>query len=112
MKRGNRVNVITKRKEIKMSKCLNQEEFKEVIERVLKGYKDWHDRQWDFETYAEKNPYGDTWATTSIEITDESQKRCDEDFKGNFDVDDFIHDFLQEDATFREMIEQMVKKEF
>lgn len=95
-----------------MSKCLNEEDFKEVILRVLNGYKEWHDENWDFETYEEKNPYGDTWATTSIEPTDQSIEECDEDFREEFDVDDFIHEFLQEDKTFREMIEAMVKENF
>ena len=95
-----------------MSKCLNEEEFKDVIKRVLNGYKKSHDDDWDFETYKEENAYGDTWATTSEEITDESLKECNDDFKENFDVDDFIHEYLQEDDTFREMIREIVRENF
>ena len=95
-----------------MSKCLNEETVNDTIERVLDHYKEWHDDNYDFDTESESNPYGDTWATTSIEPTERSLRECDEDFVDNFDVDDFIHDFLQEDDTFRELIKSLVEEKY
>ena len=95
-----------------MSKCLNEETFDDTIQRVLGHYKEYHDDHYDFDTESESNPYGDTWATTSVEPTERSLQECDEDFVDNFDVDDFITEFLQEDQTFRELIKKLVEDRF
>ena len=95
-----------------MSKCLNEETFDATIDRVLDHYKKRHDENYDFDTESESNPYGDTWATTSVEPTERSLQECEDDFVDNFDVDDFIHDFLQEDDTFRELIRDRMEKRF
>lgn len=93
-----------------MSNILKQDQLKEVILQAMRDYKNWHHDNFDFETVSEENRYGDTWVETSREVQDEEWERADEDFKDNFDVDDFIHDFLQESTDFRILCEELVKE--
>ena len=93
-----------------MSDCINQTNLEEIVKKSLADYKKWHDDNYDYDTYEEQNPYGDTWATTSIEITDESLRACNEDFKDNFDVYEFVNEFLKENVDFTSYIEEMVRK--
>lgn len=94
-----------------MSKTLDQLTFKEVILNAIARKRDYFDENYDFDCYNEENPYGDTWVVTSQEPTDESLERADEEFKETFDVDDFIADYLAEDADFKALIKYMVENE-
>ena len=94
-----------------MSKCVNQLDVREIIIKELREMRQRHEDNYDFDCYEEKNPYGDTWATTSVEPTDASMEACDEEFKENFDAYDFVKEYLAENEEFRAYIENIVQNE-
>lgn len=94
-----------------MSECLNQLTLKDVILKELTQRRRAFEDTYDFDTYEEQNPYGDTWATTSEEITDESLERCQEEFEETFDVYEFITEYLVSNEDFKDLILEMVKNE-
>lgn len=94
-----------------MSKTLDQITFKEVILSELSKERIEFEENYDFDYYEEKNPYGDTWATTSSEPTDESLERCQEEFKEKFDVFDFITEKLSQNEDFKFLIMDLVENE-
>ena len=94
-----------------MSETLNQLTFKKVILQEIAKRRDAYDENYDFDCYEESNPYGDTWAVTSCEPTDESLEQCDEDFKETFDVHEFITEYLIENEDFKALIMDLVENE-
>ena len=93
-----------------MSKTLNQLTFEEVIKNALKEMYQVHDDNFDHETECHDVPYGNTWVSGGDFITEESQIKCEEAFKQDFDVDYFIKEYLQESQDFRDKIKEMVEK--
>ena len=94
-----------------MSECINQLTLKDVILKAIGQRLESFREDYDFETYEEQNPYGDTWVTTSEEITDESWERSKEEFIEQFDVEEFITEYLVSDEDFKSLIMEMVENE-
>lgn len=55
--------------------------------------------------YAETSvPYGDTHVTSSSEISEEDEKRIKEKFLDDWDLDEFVTEWLLEDSNFRTFV--------
>ena len=93
-----------------MSKTLDQLSFEDIIKDSL--HERWidHDDNFEHETMPEYVPWGDTYARAFNCPTEQSEIRCEEAFKQDFDVDDFITEYLQENQDFRDKIKELVEK--
>ena len=92
-----------------MSKTLDQLSIEDIIKQTLEQRFQDHDDNFEHETMPEYAPWGDSYAKVCEYITDESRIKCEEAFKQDFDVDDFITEYLQENQDFRDKIKEMVK---
>lgn len=92
-----------------MSKCLNEISFKEVIEKALEESLKHFQDNYDHDTYSESYPYGDTYCSRSY-IKESSWDRAQEEWVENFDIDEFVRDYLVESQDFRDMVLEMVKE--
>lgn len=93
-----------------MNKTENTD-IKKILLACIQAYRENHSDKFDHETAEEHEAYGDTFVSSGRFITDESLKRCEDDFRENFDVDFFITEYLQENDEFRDLIIKLVKGE-
>lgn len=66
--------------------------------------------------YAETSvPYGDTHVTSSSEISEEDEERIKEKFLDDWDLGEFVTEWLLEDSNFRSLVHEALesfKKEY
>lgn len=94
-----------------MSKTLDQLSFKDIIKTSLEEMYQDHDDNFDHETESNDVPYGNTWVSAGEFITEESQIKCQEAFKQDFDIDNFVKNYLLENKDFLDKVQEMVEKE-
>ena len=94
-----------------MSKTLDQLSMEDVVINSLKNMYSDHDDNFEHETEDDYAPYGNTYACTGHYITEESEIRCREAFKQDFDVDKFIEEYLTNDYDFRQKLREYVEQE-
>lgn len=93
-----------------MSKTLDQLSIEDIVkENLEKMYQD-HDENFEHETMPEYVPWGNTFVSAGEFVTEQSQIRCEEAFKQDFDVDYFITEYLAENQDFRDKLIEMVNK--
>lgn len=96
-----------------MSKCLNQMDIKEVIEKCINDDFNNYSDNYDHETEDNPVPYGDTWLNAGDFITDESWERCVAEYKEGFDIataSEFVSDVLANDNDFLMKVIELVKE--
>ena len=49
-------------------------------------------------------PYGDTYVTSSSEISEEDEERIKEKFIDDWDLDEFVTEWLLQDSNFRSVV--------
>ena len=91
-----------------MSKINEQTGIEEYVQDCLKGMFDMYFDEYEHEYAEEYVPYGDTFASLGDEITEESQEQCVEDFKQDFDFDEFME--LLANSDFKYKILDMVER--
>lgn len=82
----------------------------EIIEEELKNAFDVFFDNYDHETEDNIVPYGDTYVSSGQYITDESAERCVEDFRENFDFDEFVKEQLLNSPKFEETVKNVLKE--
>ena len=90
-----------------MSADYTVENFKEIIEKELKKYYNDYSDRYDHEYCEDLEAYGDTYVGSGSYITENSEEQCFDDFKEDFDVDEFFSEYLNENIDFRELIKEM-----
>lgn len=55
-------------------------------------------------------PYGDTYVTSSSEISEEDEKRIKEKFIDDWDLDEFVTEWLLEKENFRSLVFEAFEK--
>jgi hypothetical protein len=93
-----------------MSKTLDQLSIEDIIKETLEQRFQDYDDNFEHETMPEYAPWGNSYARVCSYITEDSQIKCEEAFKQDFDVDDFIVEYLAENQDFRDKIVEMVNK--
>lgn len=93
-----------------MSKTLNQISFKEVIEKALEESLKRFQDNYNHETYSESYPYGDTYVNGRSCIKQSSWDKAQDEWKNNFDINDFITDYVMESQDFRDKVLEMVEE--
>ena len=93
-----------------MSKTLDKINFKEIIENCLDESLKRFQEDYDHETYSESYPYGDTYVYGRAEITESSWDKAQNEWKNNFDINDFITDYVMESQDFRDKVLEMVEE--
>lgn len=91
-----------------MSKINEQTGIDEYVKDCLKGMFDTYFDEYEHECEEEYVPYGDTFASLGYEITEESEEQCVEDFKQDFDFDEFME--LLANSDFKYKILDMVER--
>lgn len=84
-----------------MTKCLNELDFNEIVKSAIHAELASFSEQLDNQESFHKDEVG--------EISQSDSRLCREAFKGDFDVDDFIHEVLQNNMDFRDKIENYVE---
>lgn len=91
-----------------MSKTIEQITVAECVKDCLKGMYEMYFDEYEHEYAEEYVPYGNTFASLGDEITEESQVKCAEDFKQDFDFEEFME--LLANSDFKCKITDMVEK--
>lgn len=55
-------------------------------------------------------PYGDTHVTSSSEISEEDEERIKEQFVDDWDLDEFVTEWLLEDSNFRSLVHEAFER--
>lgn len=84
-----------------MTKCLNELDFNEIIKQAI-----WE----EFDRFSENLDSQEGFHFDEVgEMSLKDEGLCKDAFKGDFDVDLFIHDILENNIDFREKIENYVE---
>lgn len=94
-----------------MSETLDQLSMEDVVINALKNMYSDHEDVSDMTIEDEYVPYGDTFVRSGRFISEESEIKCREAFKQDFDLDKFIEEYLTNDYDFRQKIREYVRKE-
>lgn len=76
----------------------------EIIEEELKNAFNVYFDNYDHETEDNSVPYGDTYVSSGDYITDESAERCVDDFREEFDFEEFVTEQLLNSPRFEEAV--------
>ncbi len=81
----------------------------ETIEEELKNAFNVYFDNYDHETEDNPVPYGDTYVSSGDYITDESAERCVDDFREEFDFEEFVTEQLLNSPKFEEAVRNVLK---
>lgn len=81
----------------------------EIIEEELRNAFNVFFDNYDHETEDNPVPYGDTYVNSGDFITDESVERCIDDFRENFDFDEFVREQLLDSPKFEKAVRNVLK---
>ncbi len=93
-----------------MSKTLDKINFKEIIENCLDESLKRFQEDYEHDTYSESYPYGDTYVKGRSYIKQSSWDKAQDEWKNNFDINDFITDYVMESQDFRDKVLEMVEE--
>lgn len=82
-----------------------QETIEEELRNAFNAYFD----NYDHETEDNPVPYGDTYVSSGDYITDESAERCVDDFREEFDFEEFVTEQLLNSPKFEEAVRNVLK---
>jgi uncharacterized protein (DUF169 family) len=82
---------------------------KETIEEELRNAFNVYFDNYDHETEDNPVPYGDTYVSSGDYITDESAERCVDDFREDFDFEEFVTEQLLNSPKFEEAVRNVLK---
>lgn len=81
----------------------------ETIEEELKNAFNVYFDNYDHETESNYVPFGDTFVNSGEYITDESAERCVDDFREDFDFEEFVTEQLLNSPKFEEAVRNVLK---
>lgn len=81
----------------------------ETIEEELRNAFNVYSDNYDHETEDNPVPYGDTYVNSGDFITDESIERCIDDFREEFDFEEFVREQLLDSPKFEEAVRNVLK---
>lgn len=81
----------------------------EIIEEELRNAFNVYSDNYDHETEANYVPFGDTFVCSGDYITDESAERCVDDFREEFDFEEFVREQLLDSPKFEEAVRNVLK---
>lgn len=81
----------------------------ETIEEELRNAFNVYFDNYDHETEDNPVPYGDTYVSSGDFITDESVERCIDDFREEFDFEEFVTEQLLNSPKFEEAVRNVLK---
>lgn len=81
----------------------------ETIEEELKNAFNVYFDNYDHETEDNPVPYGDTYVSSGDYITEESAERCVDDFREEFDFEEFVTEQLLNSPKFEEAVRNVLK---
>ena len=82
----------------------------EAIEEELRNAFNVYFDNYDHETESNYVPYGDTFVNSGDYITDESAERCVDDFREEFDFEEFVKEQLLHSPKFEEAVKNVLEK--
>lgn len=89
-----------------------EETLKEGIEEAMDECFEDFDDVFEHETVKNYVPYGDTQVYEGETPTAQSEIRCEESFKQDFDAEGFIVQYLVNSKKFKEFLQEYVKDEY